>query len=320
MLDGIKSIERLDDFDGEYVYDLEVEDTHTFFAGDVLVHNSIYVEFGRISSQLNIPKDQEARFVVDLWNKGCGPYMRKCYEEYAKSYNCDRNVQELELEKIADTALMLAKKHYAMSECFKEPNIYLEPGEDVLYKGLELIQGATPPLARKCQDEFTRAVLAWYVDHKTRPPFETLYSMIKKYKELVAVCPVDDISKGASVGDYEKFVADDKNAVSVRLHCPVHIQGSCFYNYLLQRPENAKYRLKYNTIKTRDKVKFYYTKDPKIPVFAFLPGEHPVEFAPTIDREQQFEKLILAPINRILEVLGYKPLNSTMAYNVSLGF
>ena len=69
--------------------------------------------------------------------------------------NCDSNIQKLELEKIADTALMVAKKHYAMSECFKEPNIFINTGDKIIYAGLELIQRSTPPFARKCQAEFT---------------------------------------------------------------------------------------------------------------------------------------------------------------------
>ena len=47
-IENIASIERLDDFDDEYVYDVEVDDTHTFVANDSLVHNSIYCEAGQI--------------------------------------------------------------------------------------------------------------------------------------------------------------------------------------------------------------------------------------------------------------------------------
>ena len=140
-LSNIKSVEQLDDFQDEYVYDIEVDDTHTFFGNDILVHNSIYVEFGRVVNHCNIiDPDKAARFVVDMWNYGIGPYMDKKYDEYAQKYNCDENIENLELEKIADTAIMLAKKHYAMSECFKEPNIYLPAGEEVIYKGLELVK------------------------------------------------------------------------------------------------------------------------------------------------------------------------------------
>ena len=40
-----KGIITTKSFDDEYVYDIEVDDTHTFFGNDILVHNSIYVEF-----------------------------------------------------------------------------------------------------------------------------------------------------------------------------------------------------------------------------------------------------------------------------------
>ena len=60
QIEDIDVIEQLDDFKDEYVYDLEVEDTHNFFANDILAHNSIYYEFGRITNQLNIPEDKAA--------------------------------------------------------------------------------------------------------------------------------------------------------------------------------------------------------------------------------------------------------------------
>ena len=44
-IEEIESIEQLEDFNDEYVYDLEVEDSHMFFANDILAHNSIYFEF-----------------------------------------------------------------------------------------------------------------------------------------------------------------------------------------------------------------------------------------------------------------------------------
>ena len=115
QIEDIDVIEQLEDFNDEYVYDIEVDDTHTFFANDILAHNSIYVEFGRICQQLDIPESECAQFVVNLWNYGCGPYMQQKYEEYEKKYNCDANIQNLELEKIADTTILTSKKHYAMA-------------------------------------------------------------------------------------------------------------------------------------------------------------------------------------------------------------
>lgn len=317
QFENIDSIEVIDNTE-EYVYDIEVDDTHNFIANDILVHNSIYVEFGRIVNQLNIPPERHASFVVDLWNYGCGPYMTKCYEEYAARYNCDQNIQELELEKIADTAVMVAKKHYAMSECFKEPNIYLEPGEDILFKGLELIQGSCPPFVRKCQKDFYMYILNWYATHTERPSFNEIFNKVKQYKADFLMQSPDNICKGASIGDYDKFIADDKNELTTKEHCPFHVKGAGTANYFLSKPENKKYRVKYNRIRTRDKVKFYYTTNPMYPAFAFLPNKFPLEYAPPIDYNTQFEKLLLEPINRIMAILKYSPLTPDLCFTTAL--
>lgn len=336
----IKDVERLDDFDGEYVYDLEVDEHHNFFANDILVHNSIYVEFGRICSMMGITDNKLAtRFVVDMWNYGCGPYMDNKYEEYAKKFNCPKNLQALELEKIADTAVMLAKKCYAMSECFLEPNIYVTPGEHVLYKGIELVKGGTPPFARKCLDEFYRYVLKWYSEHSTAPDYMVLFSMVKQFKADFMKQSIDDISRGITIGDYNKFVLDDKNKLwflkdEIELRnqglpddqkqktvaTPIQIRAAAIANYILNKPENKKYKMKYSIIHERDKVKFYKSSNPKYEVFAFLPGKFPTEFVNIVpvDYNQQFEDTILNPINRVLAILKYTQLTPEMTYHTAL--
>lgn len=318
QVEEIASIEKLDDFQDEYVYDLEVEDTHTFFGNGILCHNSIYVEFGRITTQLNIPADKEAQFVVDLWNYGCGPFMKQKYDEYAKKYNCDSNIQKLELEKIADTTILTSKKHYAMAEIWKEPDIFLKPMEDVVYKGLEIVKGPTPPYARECQIDFTRFVLEWYQTHKDRMPYEMIINKLKGYKQKFTMCSPDEISTGGTIGNYNKFIIDDKNRFTVAPHCPAHVQAAGIHNFMLNQPNNKKYKVRYNTIKTADKIKWYYTKDKTFSYFAYLPGFYPIEFAPEIDYDIQFEKTILAPCNRIIEILKYKALTADLCYTAAL--
>ena len=48
----IVSCEQIGEFDDEYVYDLEIDeegyDNQTFFANDILVHNSNYVTFQEV--------------------------------------------------------------------------------------------------------------------------------------------------------------------------------------------------------------------------------------------------------------------------------
>lgn len=318
-IDNIVSVEQDGFFDDEYVYDVEVDDTHTFFANNILLHNSIYVEFGRLVRQFHIPKERQTQFVVDLWDYSLGPYMKKKYEEYAEQYNCPKNIQDLELEKISDVTMYFAKKRYAMSECWKEPGIFLPKGKEVIYKGIEIVKGSTASYAKDCMEDFTRYILGWYMDHDDPIEYSYVIDKLRSYKSQFMVKPPEEISGGASVGDYEKFILTDKNELKIGDKCPAHIRACGVYNYLLNRPKYKKYKTKYNRIKTADKVRWYYTTNKDYEVFAFIPGEFPAEFAPEIDRNVQFEKTVLSYCNKIVsDILGYAPLSADLIYSDAL--
>lgn len=314
----IEVCEAIGEFNDEYVYDLEVDDTHTFFANDMLVHNSLYAEFNRIIQQLGVPKENELQFTLDLWNEGLRPYLDNKFDDYAKMFNCDKNLQVLELEKVATTAIMVAKKHYSMMEGWKEPNVYLSPGEDVIYKGLELIQGSCPQFVRECQADFYTTVHMWYSEHNTPMGFTELFAKLRKYKADFMKQPPEEISKTMTCNGYEKFILNDTNEIVIEQHCPIHVKASAIANYFLNKPENAKYKAKYNKIRTRDKVKWYYTTNPDYPVFAFLPGAYPLEYALPIDYNKQFENMILTPLNKILAILKHPELTPELCYTAAL--
>ena len=315
IIEDIDVIEQLEDFQDEYVYDLEVEDTHTFFGNDILIHNSLYVEFGRLTKYFNIPVEEQTKFVVSLWENGLQPYMFKIYDEYAKKYNCDKNEEVLELEKICRTAFLYAKKHYAMEEVWEEPGVYLKDMEEIVYKGLEVIQGSTPPYARKCQKDMIEYCLRCYIKDE-RPTYQSIIDRLKKYKSEMKAQPVEDIAKGASIGDYEKFILDDKQKLVVALHCPIHVKASGFYNHTLLN--NKKWMSKYSRLKTGEKCKWYYSNKPGVDVFAFAPNSYPIEFAPSVDYDLQFEKTILAPLNKLITIIGYDELNVNLCFSEEL--
>ena len=46
IFDDVEYCEEIGTFENEYVYDVEVDDdTHTFIANDILIHNSVFVSF-----------------------------------------------------------------------------------------------------------------------------------------------------------------------------------------------------------------------------------------------------------------------------------
>lgn len=331
-LENIASVERLDDFDDEYVYDVEVEDTHTFFGDDILVHNSIYVEFGRVCRHCQIPKERQIQFVVDLWDYSLGPFMEQRYEDYAKKFNCPKNIQALELEKISDVTMYFAKKRYCMSEAWVEGPGAIEPGSRTLFKGVEIVKGSTAAFAKDVLADFSKFILAWYREHDEPIDYGSVIQKLKTYKQQFDVQAPENVCFGASVGDYEKFILSDGSyttssggtaSLVVGDKCPAHVRAAGIYNYLLNKPINKKYKVKYSPIRTADKVRWYYakkaSKNDEFDIFAFLPGSFPAEFAPPMDKDTQFEKTILSYCNKVIsDILGYPPVTAALTWSPSL--
>ena len=81
------------------------------------------------------------------------------------------------------------------------------------------------------------------------------------------------------------------------------VKSAAHYNYLLS--QNKDWQQKYEFIKSGTKIKYYVCKDKSITdMFAYIRGSLPMEFAPPIDYDTQFEKSILSPVNSIIEPLG----------------
>ena len=48
-------------------------------------------------------------------------------------------------------------------------------------------------------------------------PYEDIISRIKQYKQEFLLKAPDEISKGSSIGDYNKFILDDKNKFECKI-------------------------------------------------------------------------------------------------------
>lgn len=282
--------------------------------------DSIYITIGPIIKTLNIPKERRIAFVVDFNSRGIAPYLERCFENYAKSFNCDKNYQGFELEKIARTCLYYAKKKYSMEIAWEEPGIFLEPMSHVIYKGIEVVQGSTPKFARECQIDFIKFVHDYYYKYDTKPSYADIIEKVRGYKSKFVLQPIDDICKGQNIGSYENGIANDKPSAgpfAVKPKAPVHVKAAGIGNYLLFK--NKKFMSKYSILKTGGKCRFYYTKDKDYEVFGFEPGKFPVEYALPVDYDIQFSKLILDPLNRLIaDVLKYQPLNEKLAFTAAL--
>ena len=118
QLEEIESIEQLEDFDNEYVYDIEVDDdSHTFIANDILIHNSVYTTFGTFFQAMT--PESQAKYNTD---KKKLDWILKYSKEFQDKLNnqwCDnmynprhgQNIHEFELETVSKSGIYLKKKN-----------------------------------------------------------------------------------------------------------------------------------------------------------------------------------------------------------------
>lgn len=218
-LDDIEVCEIVGMFEDEYVYDIEMEDeSHTFIANDMLVHNSTYISFDHALNACDW-KGTPTEFILAMNEHRIQGYLDACFEAYAKKYHT-KNLQVLELEKISHSAFMVAKKKYILEYAWKEPNVFYERQEKLKPTGIEIVQGQTPKFVRKVLKE----IIAYIFEKNTKLEYMDIVKKLREYKRQYVLQSPDDICKTTSIGDYEKFVIEDKSTVTIGDKCPAHIK------------------------------------------------------------------------------------------------
>ena len=278
--------------------------------------DSAYISLQPVIDTCNIPIEQETYFVLAINEGVLSEYLEQMFDRYAADFNCPKNLEKFELEKIARSVIMLAKKKYIMDISWKDPDVHVAPVHSLVYKGIEGIQGSTPDFCRECMKEFIKFMLE-KIDAGQKPEYDAIIRKLKELKTKFSMQNPNEISKSFGMSDYEKYILDDKKEIKYTPDtvCPIHVRAAAIYNNMLYN-KAKRYKSKYNIIHKGDKVKFYYTADNG--VFAFLPNEFPGEFAPKMDIDLQFEKMVLEPLNRIIEASGYPKVSSALTFSVGL--
>jgi len=236
-------------------------------------------------------------------------YIKKKFDEYAQKFNTN-NLQDLELEKISYSALMVAKKKYILDLAWKDPGINFKPQSKITPVGVEIVQGSTPPFSRKALKE----MLNIFFEKGTTLEYSYVVKQLKEYKKQFILQDPNEISKTVSIGDYEKYCLEDRKEIRLAHKCPINVRAAAIYNHTML---NTKWKTKYNLIRTGDKIKHFYAKGDE-GVFGFLPGNFPYEIAPEVDYDLQFEKVVVEPFNRFMTSAGFNPVPGNLIYAKSL--
>ena len=96
LYDDIESIELVDDFQDEYVYDIEVcDDTHTFIGNDILVHNSLYMSYEGLLNTIEGIEDMSIEEKTKLIVRINTEFLDKHNQEFIKEYYNTRHGKSL---------------------------------------------------------------------------------------------------------------------------------------------------------------------------------------------------------------------------------
>jgi len=256
----------------------------------------------------------ELEFIHELDKQRYAGYFKKCLEEHADEYGVD-NKQDFELERISESIINIAKKKYIQHIVF-EDGIPYDRLTYMYPKGVELVRSSTPLFAR---DKIV-GIVKYLFSNPDTFNIRDLLKLVKNLKKEFDLCVpdrIDEICMQSSVNKYEEKVLQDTPTIVTVPGAHFSVKSAAYHNNLLHK--NKALQSKYEFIKSGTKIKYYYCKDTSInEVFAYTRGSYPIEFAPEIDLDTQFDKCILSPINSIIAPLGLPEITKRLSVVLSI--
>lgn len=292
------------------VYDIEVENNHNFFANDILVHNSNYINLDGVYHKRGYKSIDDLN---DYIENVLEPYIDKCYREFYDYMNHFDFQMVMKREAISDRGLFInKKKRYCLSVIDMEGVRYAHPKLKIV--GLEVIKSSTPEGCKDALMEVLRILL-----YKNRGD---LVRYIEDFKEKFFHMTADQIGLNRNVSDMDKWIesynengqeiSNDRyyknvkkaNGEEVRnLGTPINVRAALNFNNIVK-----KYNLNLQQITVGEKIKMIYLKPNPYDIdiigfIDYLPPELKLE--QFIDYDKQFDKAFLTNVHNITDDLNY---------------
>jgi hypothetical protein len=293
----------------EWVYDMEVDDPeHTFYANDILVHNSQFINIQCITDwfkkEYNLPEkimEWSDADKLKLWeyvekfvNEDVTPFVQQLLKDEC---GCeDTSMLRYSLEYLADCGVYQAKKQYAVHKVLSEGPELVDTNK---YTGIELKKNTMSAKTKEFLAEIYENIL--HLNWNEKDFRNYIYQCFEDYKKLSVI----DIAQWKGYNTAKKstgFLQFEKGASGISKACGV-------YNDLIQHFEIAN---QYDAISVGDKVQFVYVKPNKFGVDAIaFKGRWPKEFDEhfRIDYAKMFEKSIMMPLKNLMTAMNYQPVD-----------
>ena len=245
----------------------------------------------------NLPQDVDKNKITQMIDTFCkekiqGILTNAC-DEIAARTNAYTNKMEFKREVIADRAIWVSKKRYAMNVYDSEGVRYKEPKLKV--QGLEIVRSSTPSSVRQYLRDAVKLVLS----STEKDLHEFIYELEQKFFNMTP----EEIAFPRSANNLSKYSSP---STIYQKATPLHVRGSLLYNHYVKLKKLEK---KYELIKEGDKIKYLYLKEPNpirensVSFIGSLPKE--LDLHKYVDYHIMFEKSFLDPMKTITNCLGW---------------
>lgn len=185
------------------------------------------------------------------------------------------------------------KKKYALKVYNNEGVQYNDGDYKIL--GLEVVRSSTPAVAR--------AALKECVIHVINKDIDKLRAVVASTHKDFLILPVESIAFPRGANNLLQY----SNAETIYgKGTPIAVRGSLLHNHFINK---LNLEDKYQPIEEGSRILFIYLKEPnhfKENIISFV-DKLPIEFKLDnyIDRELQFEKVFVAPLQGIMTAVGW---------------
>ena len=273
---------------------LKTENEDYVIASDT---DSLYITFDKLIEKFK-PKNP-IDFLDKVATDKIEPFIDKAYQELSDIMNAYSQKMFMKRETICDKGIWTAKKRYMLNVYDNEGVRYQKPKLKMM--GIEAIKSSTPQV---CRDAIKKAINIIMSKDEI-----TLQSYIVEFKEKFFSMPFEDVAfpRGVSeLNKYDSTVGTVIKKFEILKGTPLHIRGALVYNNCIREKKLSK---KYQTIKSGEKIKYCYMKEPNpfrqnvLSVLNVLPQEFGM--SDYIDYETQFSKSFLEPLKLILDKINW---------------
>lgn len=288
-----------------WVYDIEVENDHNFFANNILVHNSCYIQLfqwlmdnGILKEKWDKLTQEEKVNIIEELSIEIGEYVNK--KSFEETQQLHYNSQEknfkivFELEKIALSGLFKEKARYAtwtISDSGKIKN-------SMSVTGLEIIRSDSPEIVKPMIKNVLEMILK-------QEPDDKIQKYLKDCKKILSKCKPEEIAENKGLNNLEKYLLPN---FKWKKGTPHQLKGLANFRFLINKLDIEG---KYEEPHSGNKAKIVYIAKNQFNIESLSFIEWPEEFDKIgiqIDYKKMIENNFNKKILGLLELINKEEL------------